>query len=115
MAHFAEINEDNLVLRVLVGNENHSDGGYKWLSDRLGGRWIQASYNATFRLHFPAYGYTYSETLDAFIPPKPYPSWILDEAIANWFAPQPYPRVKTPHTWDEASLSWLKDTQGDPE
>ena len=73
MSHWAEIDKNNIVLRVLVGDNNDPNGdeGFQWLLDNLGGNWIQTSYNATIRKNFAGVGYTYDETRDAFIAPKP--------------------------------------------
>lgn len=86
MAHWAEIDENNIVLRVLVGDNNDpaGDEGYQWLIDNLGGRWIQTSYNGNFRKNFAGIGYTYDVTRDAFIPPKPDGNWELNEEILTW-------------------------------
>lgn len=72
MAHWAEIDENNIVLRVTVGDNNDSNGdeGYQWLIDNLGGRWIQTSYNANFRGKFAAPGDFYDEVNDLFIMPE---------------------------------------------
>lgn len=71
MAHWAELDENNIVLRVTVGDNNDPNGdeGYQWLLDNLGGRWVQTSYNANFRGKFAGIGDTYDEALDEFIPP----------------------------------------------
>lgn len=73
MSHWAEINSENKVLRVLVGDNNDPNGdeGYQWLIDNLGGNWIQTSYNSNFRFNFAGIGYTYDPTDDAFIAPIP--------------------------------------------
>ena len=71
MAHWAEIDENNIVLRVTVGSNDDPDEGYQWLIDNLGGTWVQTSYNATIRKNFAGIGYTYDSALDAFIAPKP--------------------------------------------
>jgi hypothetical protein len=71
MAHWAEIDENNIVVRVVVGNNSEPDEGYQWLLDNLGGTWIKTSYNGTIRKNFAGVGYTYDEVRDAFIPPKP--------------------------------------------
>lgn len=72
MSHFAEIDNQNKVIRVLVcdNNDPAGDEGYQWLLDNLGGTWIKTSYNAKIRYNFAGIGYTYDETADAFIPPK---------------------------------------------
>ena len=104
MSHFAELDENNVVIRVLVGNNDFPNEGYDWFVENLGGRWVQTSYNATFRKNYAGSGYTYSEQLDAFIPPKPYNSWILNEDTCQWEPPTPMPEGN--YTWDEDSVSW---------
>jgi hypothetical protein len=69
MAHWAELDKNNIVLRVTVGDNNDPDEGYQWLLDNLGGRWVKTSYNATIRGKFAAIGDTYDETLDVFVTP----------------------------------------------
>lgn len=110
MAHFAELNEDNVVLRVLVtdNNDPNGDEGYQWLVDNLGGTWVKTSYNATIRKHYAGVGYTYEAVLDAFIPPKPFASWTLNEETAVWEAPTSVPEDGHVYTWDESSLSWIE-------
>jgi hypothetical protein len=73
MSHFAEIDESNIVIRVLVGDNNHpaGDEGYQWFIDNLGGTWIKTSYNSKIRYNFAAIGYTYDPIDDAFIAPMP--------------------------------------------
>jgi hypothetical protein len=73
MAHWAELNENNIVLRVLVGDNNDpaGDEGYQWLIDNLGGTWIKTSYNSKIRYNYAGIGYTYDENADAFIAPRP--------------------------------------------
>ena len=108
MSHWAELDENNVVLRVLVGDNNDPNGdeGYQWLLDNLGGTWVKTSYNATIRKNFAGIGYTYDEALDAFVPPKPYPSWILDEETARWNAPVTYPEDGGIYSWNEDTQSW---------
>ena len=87
MAHWAEIDNDNKVIRVLVGDNNDpaGDEGYKWLVDNLGGRWIKTSYNSNIRKNFAGIEFTYDEQRDAFIPPKPEEGdWILNEETCLW-------------------------------
>lgn len=107
MAHWAEIDENNIVLRVTVGDNNDPDEGYSWLINNLGGRWIQTSYNANFRNKFAGIGDWYLEDLDIFISPKPYPSWTLNNETFNWEAPVIYPEDGLEYVWDEESLSWI--------
>lgn len=85
MSHWAELDSNNKVLRVLVGNNNDPDEGYQWLIDNLGGTWVQTSYNGRIRKNYADIGYTYDETRDAFIPPKPTNGeWILNEDTCLW-------------------------------
>lgn len=84
MAHWAEIDKDNIVLRVTVGDNNDPDEGYQWLIDNLGGTWIKTSYNNRIRKNFAGIGYTYDSTRDAFIAPKPEGDWELDEETCRW-------------------------------
>jgi hypothetical protein len=108
MAHWAEIDNDNKVLRVLVGDNNDpaGDEGYQWLIDNLGGTWIKTSYNHNIRKQYAGIGYTYNPVADVFIAPQPYPSWSLD-ADHTWQAPTPMP-TKGFWSWDEATLSWVE-------
>jgi hypothetical protein len=87
MSHWAELDENNIVLRVLIGDNNDPNGdeGYQWLINNLGGRWIKTSYNNNIRKNYAGIGYTYDETRDAFIPPKPKEgNWILNEDTCKW-------------------------------
>ena len=120
MAHWAEIGNRNIVLRVVVTNNDDPNGdeGYQWLVDNLGGTWIKTSYNTfggehllggtPLRMNFASVGGTYDKRLDAFIPPKTYPSWILDAWTCRWVAPVPVPEddLEEPHVWDEPTRSW---------
>ena len=125
MAHWAEINEDNIVLRVLVGDNNDPNGdeGYQWLVDNLGGNWIKTSYNAIggkrrnpetgqildlpgYRKNYAGEGFIYDEDKDAFIPPQPFPSWILNEDTCLWEPPIPAPADSIRYVWDESTISW---------
>jgi hypothetical protein len=109
MSHWAEINESNIVLRVLVGNNNDVNEGYDWLIENLGGTWVKTSYNAAtngFRKNYAGLGYTYDEVRDAFIPPKPFESWILNEDTCQWTAPVDYPVDDKNYMWDEPTVSW---------
>jgi len=87
MSHWAELDKNNIVLRVTVGDNNDPNGdeGYQWLVDNLGGTWVKTSYNGTIRKNFAGIGFTYDETLDAFIPPQPIEgNFILNENTAQW-------------------------------
>lgn len=86
MAHWAEINEEGIVLRVLVGDNNDpaGDEGFQWLVDNLGGTWIKTSYNGTIRKNYAGIGDTYDEDRDAFIAPKCHDEAVLDEDTCRW-------------------------------
>jgi hypothetical protein len=105
MSHFAELDENNIVKRVLVGDNNLPNEGHDWFVANLGGRWVQTSYNNNFRKQFAATGYKYDEDADVFIEISPYPSWILDENF-DWQPPVPQP-TDAYYYWDEESTSWL--------
>lgn len=117
MAHWAELDENNVVLRVTVGDNDDpaGDEGYQWLIDNLGGRWLKTSYNTTqgvhtaggtpFRGNFAGIGFTYHEDIDAFMPPKEYPSWIIDTNDYTWIPPFPQPDSGL-WVWDEETVSW---------
>jgi hypothetical protein len=83
MSHWAEIDNNNIVLRVLVG-PNHGDEGYQWFVDNLGGTWVKTSYNGNIRKNYAGPGYSYDPTLDAFIPPKCHDEAVLDETTCIW-------------------------------
>lgn len=86
MAHWAEIDQNNVVIRVLVGDNNDpvGDEGYQWLLNNLGGVWIKTSYHANIRKNFAGIGFTYNEALNAFIPPKCHDEAELDDATCTW-------------------------------
>ena len=106
MSHWAEIDNNNIVLRVTVGDNNLPDEGYQWLIDNLGGTWIKTSYNGNIRKNYAGIGYTYDAARDAFIAPKFFNSWVLDEATCQWQAPTPMPTDDKRYTWNEETLSW---------
>ena len=109
MAHFAEINQNDIVLRVVVVNDQYEADGVNWCVEFFGGgTWVQTSYNATIRKNFAGISDTYDEGRDAFIPPQPFPSWGLDEATCRWAAPQPYPNDGLEYAWDEDVLNWVE-------
>ena len=109
MSHWAELDNNNKVIRVTVGdnNDHNGDEGYQWLIDNLGGTWIKTSYNANIRYNYAGIGYTYDPEADAFIPPQPYPSWILNE-LKQWKAPMPYPNDNKMYYWDETLGDWVE-------
>jgi hypothetical protein len=106
MAHWAEIDKNNIVVRVTVGSNEDYDEGYQWLIDNLGGTWIKTSYNGNIRKNYAGIGFTYDEGRDAFIPPKPFASWVLVEETCIWEAPTPMPTDGKFYDWNEPSLSW---------
>ena len=119
MAHFAEIDENNIVTRVLVVADEEEHRGQDFLATDLGlgGTWKKTSYNTQagvhanggtpFRKNYAGIGFTYDESRDAFIPPKPFASWILDEATCIWNAPTPMPVVEGKmFMWVEEDLNW---------
>ena len=115
MAHFAEIGENDKVLRVIVvANEENVDGegnenevfGAKFCRELLGGTWKQTSYNNSFRKRFAGLNFTYDSEKDAFIPPKPFNSWALNESTLDWGAPVSYPEDGNDYIWDEPTTSW---------
>ena len=119
MAHFAQLDDDNVVLQVIVVHNNDckdADGneseavGVAFCKSLLGEitRWKQTSYNASMRKNYAGIGCMYDPIRDAFIPPKPYPSWVLDEATCRWEAPVPYPQDGKMYQWDEATTSWVE-------
>jgi hypothetical protein len=119
MAHWAEIDENNIVLRVLVtdNNDPNGDEGYQWLLNNLGGTWIKTSYNTINGVHtqggtplrwtFAGIDYTYREDLDAFIVPSPFPSWVFESTTMAWVAPVPRPDSGL-WEWDEETISWIE-------
>jgi len=124
MAHFAEIDENNIVLRVLVIEDNQEHRGQEFLANDLGlgGTWLQTSYNTQggihlnggtpFRKNYASAGFTYNSELDAFIPPKPFNSWLLNEDTCIWQAPNSYPEDGKFYVWDEIVVNWV-EVQGE--
>ena len=108
MAHFAEINENNVVQRVLVVDNLIEHRGADFLANDLGlgGTWIQTSYNHNFRKQYAGIGYTYDAVNDVFISLQPYPSWSLDDNF-DWQPPTPRPEGNN-WVWDEDNLSWTE-------
>ena len=102
MSHFAEIDKDGNVLRVIVAEQDFINSGY--VGDSF--NWVQTSYNNNFRKNYAGIGFTYDKTRDAFIAPKPYPSWILDEDTCQWNAPTAHPDDDKQYSWDEDTTSW---------
>lgn len=117
MAHFAQLDENNVVTQVIVvhNNDCQIDGeeneivGIVFCKSLFGQdtKWKQTSYNATIRKNYAGIGYTYDSERDAFIPPKPFASWILDEETCRWEAPVAYPTDGNSYAWNEDTTSWI--------
>lgn len=118
MAHFAEIDENGIVLRVLVVDNAQESDGQNFLANTLGlgGTWVKTSYNTVGGVHnnggtplrknYAGVGFTYDSGRDAFIPPKPYESWVLNETSCLWEAPIAYPTDGKIYRWNETTTSW---------
>lgn len=115
MAHFAELDGNNVVLRVVVvSNTDTADAngverehiGAAFCERLFGGTWKQTSYNGNFRKHYAGIGYTYNQTIDAFVAPKPYSSWVLDNSTATWQSPVAKPTDGQNYQWNESTGSW---------
>jgi hypothetical protein len=118
MAHFAKL-ENNIVMQVMVvanqdildeNGQESEQKGIDFCFNLLGGTWKQTSYNAKIRKNYAGIGYTYDETLDAFIAPKPYNSWLLDEDKAQWKAPVEKPTDGKMYLWNESIINWEEVT-----
>lgn len=105
MSHFAKLSSDNIVIDVIVVADEHD---LAWVIDWSGGypHWVQTSYTGSIRKNYAGKGYTYDPQRDAFIQPKPYPSWVLDEATCRWNAPIPHPTDGQKYRWDESTQAW---------
>jgi hypothetical protein len=118
MAHWAQINKNNIVVNVTVGNNDDPNGdeGYQWLIDHLGGTWIKTSYNTyggvhklggtPLRKNYAGIGFHYDPENDCFYGRQPYPSWILNKETYLWEPPVEMPKDRF-YTWDEATVSWI--------
>lgn len=121
MGHWAQIDNDNIVINVVIADDDKEN----FLSGQLGGKWIQTSYNTmggthynpetgepsedqskALRKNYAGIGYTYDSERDAFIPPKPFESWVLNEATCLWEAPIPMPEDGSYYEWNEETQSW---------
>lgn len=111
MAHYAFLDDNNIVTEVIVGRHEYEtvDGISDWetyYGELRGQRCVRTSYNANIRKNYAGVGHVYDETRDAFIAPQPFPSWVLNETTCQWDAPVPYPDDGADYVWDEDSLSW---------
>ena len=110
MAHYAFLDENNIVTEVIVGrNETEVVNGIsdweKFYGNFRNQRCVRTSYSGSIRGRFAGIGYSYDEELDVFIAPKPHESWVLD-SNTEWQAPKPYPTGKKTYTWNEETLDW---------
>lgn len=119
MAHFAQI-ENNIVVRVLVvNNQELMENGIEVEAKGIAflqsifpnTNWVQTSYNGKFRKNYAGQGYSYDPVLDAFIEPKPFPSWTLEESSCQWIPPYPMPVNGKAYTWNEDSQQWQEVNQ----
>jgi hypothetical protein len=111
MAHFAKLGKGNKVEQVVVVSNDiatNEQAGIDFLNNLYGSRdvWKQTSYNGNIRKNFASVGYKYDQTRNAFIPPKPFHSWTLNETTCLWEAPTAYPDDGNRYTWNEATTSW---------
>ena len=116
MAHFAKLDQNNVVLEVCVVNNavvtvngaESEAAGVAFLKTVTGhDSWKQTSYSSSFRKRYAAAGHTYDPSRDAFIPPQPFASWIFDDVACDWNPPVPCPNDGSVYAWDEASIGWL--------
>jgi hypothetical protein len=122
MAHYAFLDANNIVTEVIVGKDENEDGILWELHygafrnqvckrtsyNTIGG--VHTSGGTPYRKNYAGMGYTYDESRDAFIPPKPFNSWVLNETTCLWDAPTPMPEDGKPYRWDEDTLSWIEIT-----
>jgi hypothetical protein len=120
MAHFAELDANNVVLQVIVVHNNElldEDGseseakGIAFCQSLFGGNWVQTSYNANFRKNFAVEGAVYDAQRDAFIPPKRFSSWVLNEETCRWVPPIARPIDGKKYIWDESLVAWKDFTK----
>lgn len=129
MSHFAKLDENNIVIFVTVGRQEddgleeeliartgdvyrqtsyNTYGGVHYTTDEEGNRVPSENQNKAFRKNYAGIGYTYDEERDAFIPPQPFDSWLLNESTCLWDPPVPYPTDGAIYTWDEESEAWVE-------
>ena len=101
MTHFAKV-QDSIVTQVIVAEPEF----FNTFVDSSAGEWIQTSYTGSIRKNYAGIGFTYDKDRDAFIPPKPYDSWVLNEETCNWESPVPYPTDSNQYKWNEETQSW---------
>jgi hypothetical protein len=106
MAHFAKLDNTGTVTQVIVAEQDFINSGA--VGDSF--LWVQTSYSNSFRKNYAGVGYTYNPALDAFIPPKPFASWLLNEDTCLWDAPVLYPKDGKTYKWDENTTNWIEVT-----
>jgi hypothetical protein len=110
LAHYAFLDENNIVTEVIVGIDEteliEGKDPETWYGEFRGQTCKRTSYNATIRKNYAGIGFTFDEELDAFIPPKPFESWLLVEETAQWTAPIPYPEDDLMYSWNEELGGW---------
>jgi hypothetical protein len=111
MAHYAFLDNDNIVTEVIVGVDEteliEGKDPETWYGAFRKQRCVRTSYNGNIRKNYAGVGYKYDEDLDAFVPPQPFASWLLDEETAQWVAPIPYPTDNLIYSWDEEAGDWV--------
>ena len=124
MAHYAFLDDNNIVTEVIVGVDEYitqtdldgtevggsSESWETWYGNFRGQTCKRTSYNGNYRKNYAGVGYTFDSAKDAFIPPKPFPSWVLNEDTCVWDAPIPHPEGEGLWFWDEDSLNWIEQT-----
>lgn len=121
MAHFAQLDENNVVTQVIVVHNNDcqingvetEEAGIVFCKSLFGPttKWKQTSYNGSIRKNYAGIGYAYDAGRDAFIPPQPFASWLLNEDTCQWQAPVPMPADDKLYNWDENTTSWVELVQ----
>lgn len=107
MAHFSEIDENNVVLRTIIVDDKYESYGSEWCHNLLGGTWIQTSYNHRIRKQYAFPNYVYIPDADVFVKPQPFPSWSLDENH-DWQPPVPQPEEDGLWEWNETNQEWTR-------
>jgi hypothetical protein len=116
MAHFSKVENGVVTQVIVVGNADTANAegvelehiGAAFCERLLGGDWKQTSYHGRIRKNYAGIGFTYDAVRDAFIAPRPFPSWLLNEATCQWTAPTPMPTDGKRYAWDEATLAWIE-------
>jgi hypothetical protein len=118
MSHFAQIDDNNIVVNIVVCDDSMANEGHDFLVESLGGRWVKTSYNTVhgshrfggspLRKNYASIGSSYDEELDAFIPPKPFASWVLNSETCDWEAPVSKP-IEGIYLWNEETLTWIEE------